>query len=378
MTYSLLVGGYRPSYSILSFDPSASSQNIKLLSDSAAPENASWIEPTRNKKLEDVLYSISEAGDGKAVSLKLGGEGAGRKVEVTAERGTGGGPCHVHIMKDDSGVVIANYVGGSIIYFPITPTGELSTTSSSPLLELPYVYKDQAAPDPERQDASHCHQVVEGHDGTLYVPDLGSDRVWVVWREGESGLSVKGWCQCPPGAGPRHCVVSEDGKRLYVLTELSNDILVFPLESPTYPIVPHQDFRVSVLPPSVPKEYARHLNAAELIAHPSHPNVLYASNRLELDLSSSTEGEFSSSEKGDAVAIVTLTPAGDKVVAIKHVRTGCNAVRGMRVSPDGKYVALAGQNGGGLEIYSVGDGGVEWDLVAKDETVEKVTDLVWV
>lgn len=165
------------------------------------------------------------------------------------------------------------------------------------------------------------------------------------------------------------------GKHLYVLTELSNSLLTFPLSDPTYPIIPHPDSQLSVIPPSVPEEYHKYMNAAELIAHPVQP-VLYASNRLEMNLSESTKGVFKPSVTGDAVAVATLTSDG-KLGNVQHVRTGCNAVRAMQLSPDGKFVALAGQNGGGMEIWSVGDDGKTWTLVSRNEKLEGITDVAW-
>jgi len=55
--------------------------------------------------------------------------------------------------------------------------------------------------------------VIEGEGGKLYVPDLGNDRVWIVKRDGESGLKVDGWLQANEGAGPRHAAFSKDGER---------------------------------------------------------------------------------------------------------------------------------------------------------------------
>ncbi|TYJ56647.1 hypothetical protein B9479_002577 [Cryptococcus floricola] len=349
-SYTLLVSGYRTDFSLVAFD--SSTRDIKVLSDSPAPENASWVEPAAKKSIDGsrIVYSLSEAEKGKALSLVVKGD----KVTVTSERDTLGGSCHVHIMKDGSGIVVANYLGGSLIYFPIEEDGTLSATSASPLLKFDLVYTEQGQtpPNPERQDASHCHQVIEGDDSILYVPDLGNDRVWVVWRGGESGLSVKGWC-----------------KHLYVLTELANTLLTFPLTDPTYPIIPHPDSGISIAPPSVPERYIKYLNAAELLAHPSLP-VLYASNRLELDIGKASSGKFESREKGDAVAIATLSSDGT-LEAVQHVRTGVDNIRAMQLSPDGKFVALAGQNGGGVEVYNVGQDGKTWELVAKNEAITK-------
>ena len=79
------------------------------------------------------------------------------------------------------------------------------------------------------------------------------------------------------------------------------------------------------------------------------------------------------------MAIVLLSKAGDKIEEIKHVRTECDAIRGMSVSPDGKYVALAGQEGGGVEIWAVsGERGDQWKLAAKKEDIEQVVDLIWI
>lgn len=115
-------------------------------------------------------------------------------------------------LKDGSGIVVANYMGGTVVFFPTEADGTLSQLSDSPDLEFPFVYKDRKAPNTERQDSPHLHQAVEGPDGHIYCPDLGNDRVWVVSREGASGLAIKGWLQCPEGAGPRHCAITPDGQ----------------------------------------------------------------------------------------------------------------------------------------------------------------------
>lgn len=80
------------------------------------------------------------------------------------------------------------------------------------MLKFPFTYEGKEAPNKERQDSSHPHEVVEGPNGFLYVPDLGSDRIWIVEREGADGLAIKGHLECPGGAGPRHATVSRGGE----------------------------------------------------------------------------------------------------------------------------------------------------------------------
>jgi len=386
MTYSLLAGGYRKTFARLTFDPA--SATIKVVGEPPAPPNASWLECAAAKQSGGAqtvyassrpdgltIYTLSEEPKGGlAVSLEVTGD----DVKVTSERHTNGGPAHVHPMKDGSAIIVSNYMGGTIICMPIGPDGKLSQTSKSPNLAFPFPYKDTKAPNPDRQDTPHPHQVIESKEGKLYVPDLGSDRIWVVKRKGEDELEIEGWLQATPGSGPRHCVLSADEKYLYCLTEMGHDLQIFSL-SDSLPAHPLPHFECSIVPSSVPPEYAYKMDSAELIANPTIPNVLYGSNRWELHLNKfNPDKPALPTQRGDAVAIIFLSKEGDKVEAIKHVRTGCDSIRAMQASPDGQYVALAGQEGGGVEIYAVGgERGDEWKLAAKDETIKGITDFVW-
>lgn len=93
-----------------------------------------------------------------------------------------------------------------------------------------FPYSDSGkGPDAERQEKPHAHHILEGEGGKLYVCDLGSDRVWVIEREGEVGLKVVGWLQCPGGAGPRHAVLGPDGEWLlcgFIGSRLGRDSLL--------------------------------------------------------------------------------------------------------------------------------------------------------
>ncbi|KAK1926862.1 Lactonase, 7-bladed beta-propeller-domain-containing protein [Papiliotrema laurentii] len=385
MTYRLLLGGYRSTIALITFE--ASPSKIKLVSESPAPKNASWIQPavshaSKGDKGAQILYSLSEEEKGFAFGIELKDD----KVEVTQQRETNGGPAHgkfgLHQLKDGSGVVVANYLGGSAIFFPTTASGALAAESQSPNLHFPFPYEGKSKPNEERQDTPHPHQIVEGENGVLYVPDLGSDRVWLVKRDGDSGLKIEGYLQAPAGSGPRHAVLSIDGKHLYTLTELGHTVLAWTLDGSAASTHPLPDFEASIAPPSVPPTHSKYIDSAELALHPKYPNTLFASNRLELQIFDKQPDlpklpDYPPS--GDAIAIIRLEGSDRKIKDIKHVRTGCNNVRGMTLSPDGKYVALAGQDGGGVEVWEIsGEDGDQWKLAAKDESIEKVTTLVWV
>lgn len=220
------------------------------------------------------------------------------------------------------------------------------------------------------------------------MPDLGSDRVWILRRE-KMKLEVCGWLQCPAGTGARHAVFTPDGTSLpnhptftpwpkltkaieriiYVLGELSHTVVAFDLSTcPAEDIQPINGFAPKVVPPSVHPDHQLMMDSAEICVHPNFTNVLYVSNRWErhiAELEPHLENVPEELPPGDAIAIILLSNDGKRVEETKFVRTNLDTIRGMRLSRDGSLVALAGQEGGGVEIYSIGgERGDVWTLAA--------------
>ena len=71
------------------------------------------------------------------------------------------------------------------------------------------------------QDGAGCHQVIIYGDRIL-VPCLFLDRVVIMDRD----LNRIGSIRFNTGTGPRHGVITKDGKYLYLVSELSNELFV--------------------------------------------------------------------------------------------------------------------------------------------------------
>ncbi|CAK9787291.1 putative isomerase YbhE [Cutaneotrichosporon oleaginosum] len=352
MPYSLLAGGYRSGIVRLQFDGT-----LVQLSDSPTPQDPSWVEGFSAER----AFAISES-EGLVLSLEVG-----EAVTVRSQAETHGNPAHVHVVAERDAVVVSNYFGGSLTLHAIRADGTLGPSEA---YALPYPYAE-GAPNAARQEASHAHGVVEVR-GVLYAADLGSDRVYAVRRA--QGLDIGEYIQCAPGFGPRHCAVSRDESVMYVLGEMGHSVAAFHIpahgKNESSPI-----WTQSYLPPSVPEEYTTYMDGAEIVLHPQH-SVLYASNRLELHAAEKTGLPPRTAESGDAVAVIRLSEDGRSVRGTEWVRTGCCCVRGMQVSPDGKYVAVAGQCNATVEMYALSDNGTKWTKVASLQ-VDGVTDFVW-
>jgi 6-phosphogluconolactonase (cycloisomerase 2 family) len=171
---------------------------------------------------------------------------------------------------------------------------------------------------------------------------------------------------------------------MYVLGELSHTVVAFDLStSPVEAIPPIDGFAPNIVPPTGYTNSQSMMDSAELCLHPNIPNVLYASNRWERHVAQ-REPHLKEAPKrlppGDAITIMLLSNDGKKVKELKHLRTNLDVIRGMRLSGDGKYAVLVGQEGGGVEIYEItGENGDVWTLVTSlNEGLESgIKHAIW-
>ncbi|KFZ06244.1 hypothetical protein V501_07588 [Pseudogymnoascus sp. VKM F-4519 (FW-2642)] len=369
MQYRLLVSGDRDHFTTLAFDPST--KRLSILADYPAPFNASWVNPISLHNGIDYLVGLSEGEEaGSLYCFDI--NHARESCKITSEQPTLGAPAHFLTLRDKSALALSTYLGGSIALYPISISAENEMTlTDGPRTELfpEFPYKIPGhGPNQGRQQQCHLHQILEDRQGLLYAPDLGSDRVWIIRRDA-SRMEVCGWLACPPGTGARHAVFSPDESVMYVIGELSHTVMAFDLSSgPANAILPIDGFAPNIIPPSIHPDHHLMLDASELCLHPTNPSVLYASNRWSRHIAQrqpELKDVPTDLPTGDDIAIILLRDDGKKVKALKHVRTNIDVIRGMRLRDDGKYAVVVGQEGGGIEIYSItGEAGDIWSLQA--------------
>ena len=146
-------------------------------------------------------------------------------------RMTGGGDaCCVSLSANDSHLLAANFTGGSFAIFPVLPDGSLGTASC-------FVQHYGHGAHPVRQAGPHVHQITPDPLGKhVLVADLGTDEIRVYgidWSTGGVTPNAAPTIRTEPGDGPRQFVFDRSGKRLYLLTELSNTVRVYAYDSET-------------------------------------------------------------------------------------------------------------------------------------------------
>jgi len=357
---ALLLSGERSNLTVVEFD--TDSHKLAVTAEYPAPFNVSWTEPLPSEEKLDHLVGLSE-GEESGLIFTFDIDHGINTCEITRQQETLGAPAHLQLLYDQSAFAVGTYMGGSIALYPTTKSkAETIVLANEARAEInpPFPYAAQGhGKNPNRQRQCHLHHVLEDKtSGLLYATDLGSDRVWILERRPE--LRVSGWLQCPHGTGPRHSVMNSEGTILYVIGELSHTVLAFDLKTSAQ----IKAFDPNVISPLIAPNHQSMMDAAELSLHPTIPNVLYVSNRWVRHIAerephlTDVPGD---SPLGDDVAIILLSPDGRAVEAIKHVQTGLDVIRGMRLSPDGRFAALVGQEGGGLEIFEIsGDRADAW------------------
>ena len=298
-----------------------------------------------SKSTENSLHSNSSM---KSVNLTPCDELRLKRYEQT---GTGGMlPCHA-ITVHDQRILIANYLSSTLASIPILPTGALNDDPTHCQL---ISFKQTTSLGPhERQERSHPHCVVQ-FEGEIIVNDLGSDLLRRFAMIGDE-MRALGEVVVPPGDGPRHTVSTKD--RLYVVNELSNTVSVFShatSSSPASPstITPLQT-GVSTVPPK-PFVDQTNFSTWHASAIAIHSSTLYVTNRAEWDGPLSATGS-------DTIVIFQILPDGLLDPTPQFVEVGGRTPRHLSISKDGKYVAVALQDGeSAIVIYERTDGG---DLV---------------
>lgn len=134
-------------------------------------------------------------------------------------------PCHLEVT--DKGNFVVNYLSGNVVKI-----GEQTVTHSGEGIHY------------TRQEAPHTHYVCASPDKKyILCTDLGIDTIFIY----DSHLNEEFTVKVPDGSGARHLCFSEDGKYLYCVNELSNDVSVFewnngkPILKGTYSAIP--DFK---------------------------------------------------------------------------------------------------------------------------------------
>ena len=263
------------------------------------------------------LYAASENCEGlsKVYAFAVGENYRLSKISEADTKGEA--TCHVNHWQDQ--LFAASYGSGNLAVFQ-TGGGRLVRSAA-------LSYKG-SGPNRARQEAAHAHQAIVSPDNKwLYVCDLGADCIWKHSLETGSpgkpfGIAV------PPGSGPRHLVFHPGLPFVYVLSELTADLLIYQYSGATGGLTLIQQVN------TLPENYNGMPSAAAIRIHPAG-RMLYVSNR-------------------QCNTICALTLSGDgRVEVAGQWPSGGREPRDFQIDPSGTMLLVANQDENNICVYEL-------------------------
>ena len=312
-------------------------------------ENTSYLALSPDKRF---LFAVSECGEDSGVYSflvhpydRLQALPKGRIERISEVRPTSPDPCHLAYLPgffnecgdpDNGALLTADYSGGTVTLFPVK-SGRIEAAVQE-------VRFEGRGPVRDRQEAPHIHQIVP-FGNLLLAVDLGADAIHVLRRVDKS---VRPLCDgrldrelrlerlfdipAPAGCGPRHLVFDKGGSHFYVITELSNEILVYAM--PDYTAVSDRPVLLQRLP--VGDKAFPSQAGGDIQLSPDGRHV-YASLRNGGDGLVICEVQSDGSLKR-----IGFQPTGD------HVRDFFFLPEGL---PPGEFLAVFCKNGGCIQLH---------------------------
>ena len=191
-----------------------------------------------------VLYSITDPDGSQLVSALAFDRTHGTLQLINQQPTQGGYPCYVAVDPTGQTVVVANYMGGSVIAYPLTANAALGTASS-------FFQHQGNSINEQRQQEAHAHCFTIAADGRFaFAADLGTDKVMSYALNTATGILVPNeqpFVRVTPGSGPRHFTIAPNNRHAYVINEMGNTITAFAydaqrgllMEQETVPTIPH-------------------------------------------------------------------------------------------------------------------------------------------
>jgi len=242
---------------------------------------------------------------------------------VNSQKSGGENPVYVSVNNSGKWLVNANYTEASVSVYPLTTDGTIKETRELIKFEGSSLNKD-------RQEKAHTHSAVFSPKGDyVFIPDLGSDKIWCYRFDSLAGGPLK-YAETPfitttPGSGPRHLVFDAAGKYAYCTEELSGTVSAYKYNKGKLKRIQ----RVNAHSDTVSTKFS----SSDIHLSPDG-KFLYASNRGE----------------ENNIAIYSIRKNG-KLKLVGYQPTLGKTPRIFAISANGKFVIAANQSTGNIVVF---------------------------
>jgi 6-phosphogluconolactonase len=301
-----------------------------LLSETSGVDNPTYLDIDTEKRLLCVSSEVYEWHEGVVTGYGIEPE-TGSLVYRNKQPTLGHLSAFMALDRNRQNVLVANYSmqppatfpGKGLVILPLHD-GLIGPPSDS-------VLRKGVGPDPDRQERSHAHCLLQTPDGRLVTADLGTDEVAFYDFEASSGkISAEPVenVRLPARSGPRHVAWSRDGHRIYVVNELASTVACLRRAGPG------GSFEVAQVISTLPVGFDAENRAAGVAITPNE-QFLYASNRGH-----------------DSVMAFRIAADG-RLKQIGAHASGGRIPRSFEIDPTGRFLVVANQGGDNLVVLAI-------------------------
>ncbi|NQD64628.1 lactonase family protein [Bacillus haikouensis] len=265
------------------------------------------------------LYAVSKDGEnGGITAFSIDGQTGGLN-KLNSHSTPGANPCHLSVGQDNQTVVTANYHTTEVQSYITEKDGALHSLVST---------IEHAGSGPhERQEKPHMHYAGFTPDGKYVIAiDLGSDRIYTYTAE-NGELREERIVEAKPGSGPRHLTFHPNGKFVYVMTELSSEVLVLHYNAED------GSFSEQQYIPAIPEDF-KETNDGSAIHISADGQYVYAGNRGH-----------------NSIAVYKVNQDSGSLTFVEWTSTEGNWPRDFVLDPTGEFLVASNQKSNTLTLF---------------------------
>jgi 6-phosphogluconolactonase len=276
-----------------------------------------------------MLYAVSEVGnDGlsEANVFSLAADKTTGELRIMNSVGSGGGGAtHLAIDAASNTLFVANYGTGQVGWLPILPDGRLGLAMA--------VESNYGTGPHRRQAAPHAHGVeIDPSHHFVLAADLGADRIFVYHFD----LAIRqlrpadpAFVSLSPGSGPRHLVFHPNGRFLFVVTELTAEVVSY-----------RWDARHGRL---------QHLQTLSV------DEPAFNGEKSAADIEASHDGRYVyvSDRGANSMVVYAANPQTGKLIEVQRISCGGKTPWSFSLDTSGRWILVANYGSNTIDVFAV-------------------------
>jgi 6-phosphogluconolactonase len=270
------------------------------------------------------LY-MCNAGTPGGVSAFAVDRKSGALTLLNYKESKGRGPSYVSLDGSGHYVLDANYGGGYVEVYSLAKDGSLDQQTAFVQHVGSSVHSRQTKP------FAHWFRTDPSNKFGL-VADLGTDQIFVYKfdaRTGELAPNDPPFTRVAGGMGPRHLVFHPNGKWVYGIAELANEIMAFTWNGGRGTLNQFQSVK------TLADGFKEPSTAAEIAVH-ANGKFLYATNRGE-----------------DSIVVYAIHADTGELTVKQRVSSGGKVPRYFTFDPSNRWFIVSNQEGSNVNVFSV-------------------------